>query len=175
MKDLRHCESLPYTIILRRDDEGDVVGRIEELPGCSAHGATEAEALENLAEARTLWITDCIERGHEVPEPRGDSDLPSGKWVQRVPRSLHKRLAALAKKEGVSLNQLATSVLAEAVGEKRGERQQQHATALVVEQNVGQFAEGYFESDLGDSEANYGSAMTKGEQLKTKKPEVRGN
>ena len=175
MKDLRHCESLPYTIILRRDDEGDVVGRIEELPGCSAHGVTKAEALENLAEARTLWITDCIERGHEVPEPRGDSDLPSGKWVQHVPRSLHKRLAALARKEGVSLNQLATSVLAEAVGEKRGERRQQHATTLVVTQNVGRVAEGYFESDWGDSAADYGPVVTKGDQLKTKESEARRN
>ena len=47
----------------------------------------------------------------ELPE-----DLPSGKWLQRVPRTLHLKLSALAKREGISLNQLVVSILAEAVG-----------------------------------------------------------
>jgi antitoxin HicB len=118
MKDLSYYEGLPYTIVLKKDDDGDVVGRIDELPGCSAHGETDVEALENLAEAKTLWITDCLERNHPVPEPQQDAELPSGKWVQRVPRTLHQRLASVAKNEGVSLNQLVTSLLAEAVGHR---------------------------------------------------------
>ena len=72
------------------------------------------------------------------------------------------------------MNQFATSVLAEAVGEKRGERQQQHATALVVAQNVGHFAEGYL-VDLDEIVAASGAPMTKGDQLKTKKSEARRN
>ena len=49
-------------------------------------------------------------------ELKTKDELPSGKWVQRVPRSLHAKLIALAKREGSSLNQLATSILAEGVG-----------------------------------------------------------
>ncbi len=45
-------------------------------------------------------------------------DGPSGKWVQRVPRSLYLKLTVLAKAEGVSLNQFVTAVLAEAAGKK---------------------------------------------------------
>jgi antitoxin HicB len=48
-----------------------------------------------------------------------DQKLPSGKWVQRVPRSLHLKLILLARAEGVSLNHLVVSFLAEMVGRKR--------------------------------------------------------
>jgi len=116
MKDTKYYLELPYTVVLRRDEEGDYVARVDELPGCSAHGKTQNEALENLQEAKELWIQDCIESGQPVPEPVVEQGLPSGKWVQRVPRSLHKKLSALAKREGVSLNQLVTSMLAQAVG-----------------------------------------------------------
>lgn len=111
-----HYVALPYTVVLRPDEEGDVVARIAELPGCAAHGKTQAAALENLQEAQRLWIQDAIEAGDTVPTPETEAEsLPSGKWVQRVPRSLHQRLAQMAKKENVSLNQLVTSMLSESV------------------------------------------------------------
>lgn len=39
-----------------------------------------------------------------------------GKFVQRVPKSLHAKLAALAKQEGVSINTLVLSIITEGVG-----------------------------------------------------------
>ncbi|MGC9949961.1 MAG: type II toxin-antitoxin system HicB family antitoxin [Bryobacteraceae bacterium] len=63
--------TLPYTTVLRRDEENDVVGRIEELPGCIAHGRDEAEAIENLRKMQRLWPEDCVENGHDVPMPHG--------------------------------------------------------------------------------------------------------
>lgn len=119
MKQLEDYLKLPYTIILRRDEDGDMVVRVDELPGCAAHGKTSKEALERLEEVKALWIADCLERGDQVPEPADDDALPSGKWVQRVPRTLHRKLVQLAEREKVSLNQLVTSVLAEAVGVRR--------------------------------------------------------
>src|ERR1035441_6835616 len=56
VKDLVYYLSLPYTTILRRDEEGDVIARIEELPGCISHGGDEAEALSNLASMKQLWL-----------------------------------------------------------------------------------------------------------------------
>ncbi|MGA2275785.1 MAG: type II toxin-antitoxin system HicB family antitoxin [Bryobacteraceae bacterium] len=111
--DLAHYMALPYTKLLRPDTDGDIVARIVELPGCSAHGENAEEALENLQEAQRLWLEDCIEAGDPVPEPEKEDPLPSGKWVQRVPRSLHQRLVRAAKSERVSLNQLVTSMLSE--------------------------------------------------------------
>jgi antitoxin HicB len=108
--------TLPYTTVLCRDEDNDVIARIEELPGCVAHGSGEAEAIENLRGMQRLWLEVSIENGHDVPMPAAESVLPSGKWVQRVPRSLHGRLVQMAKRENVSLNQLVTSLLSQAAG-----------------------------------------------------------
>ena len=114
-KNIDHYMGLPYTVSLRRDEDGDVVAKVQELPGCVAHGRDEREALDSLKEIQRAWLEDCIESGQGVPAPEIDERLPSGKWVQRVPRTLHKRLAKLAEREHVSLNQLVTAMLTEAV------------------------------------------------------------
>jgi len=115
-RDLDYYRNLSYGVLLRKDEEGDWVAKIEEFPGCTAHGSTQAEALENIEEVKHAWLEDALESGQPIPEPSLAEKLPSGKWLQRVPRSLHKHLAEMAEKEGVSLNQLVTSILAQAVG-----------------------------------------------------------
>jgi antitoxin HicB len=117
-KQLTEHMKLPYTVVLRPDEDGDVMARVQELEGCVAHGANEAEALTNLATVKRLWLTAALNSGKQIPLPqREDDDLPSGKWVQRVPRSLHKRLVEVAKIEGVSLNSLVQTYLGMAVGQ----------------------------------------------------------
>jgi antitoxin HicB len=106
VKNVAYYMTLPYTTVLRRDEDDDVIARIEELPGCVAHGSDEAKAIKNLREMQRLWLEECAENGHDVPVPAPESVLPSGKWVQRVPRSLHQRLVQMARHENVSLNQL---------------------------------------------------------------------
>src|SRR5436190_6663781 len=119
MADLAAYLALPYTRVLEMDEEGDIVATIRELPGCVAHGSSDTEALENLREIQTAWIEEALERGITIPLPDDpQEELPSGKWVQRVPRSLQGRLTALAKAEGTSLNQLVTALLSEAVAVK---------------------------------------------------------
>lgn len=110
--------ALPYTLLLRKDEEGDIVARITEFEGCTAHGSTEAEALDALREVEQAWIEMRLEAGLPIPEPESEEDLPSGKWIQRVPKSLHRKLIAAAKKENVSMNQYCASLLAEGVGRK---------------------------------------------------------
>jgi antitoxin HicB len=128
-KTIAHYLDLPYTIVLKRDDEGDFVGRIEELQGCVAHGKNEGEAIQNLKKMQELWIKDCIDAREPVPPPKEDDILPSGKWVQRVPRSLHKKLVEQASREEVSLNQLVSTMLAEAVG---GRAMQKYVDASLI-------------------------------------------
>lgn len=40
-----------------------------ELPGCNSHGATLDEAMENLADARLIYIASLLEDGLDIPEP----------------------------------------------------------------------------------------------------------
>jgi predicted RNase H-like HicB family nuclease len=116
-KRVEEFATLNYTIVMRYDDEGDVIASIKELDGCVAHGQDAVEALAALESMKRLWIESCLDEGKSVPVPAIESDdLPSGKWLQRVPRTLHKKLTDLAHREGVSLNQYVVSVLAEAVG-----------------------------------------------------------
>jgi antitoxin HicB len=113
-KDIAYFEALPYTTILKKDDEGDVVARVVELPGCIAHGKNQIEATASLNSMFRLWIEDALESGDPIPEPEPES-LPSGKWVQRVPKTLHRDLAQMAEREDVSLNQLVTAILSQGV------------------------------------------------------------
>jgi len=109
--------ALHHTIVMRQDDEGDFVASIAEFDGCVVQGQDATEALAELGSMKRLWIESCLADGKPVPLPAEEDDtLPSGKWLQRVPRTLHKKIADLAQREGVSLNQYVVSVLAEAVG-----------------------------------------------------------
>lgn len=124
MKDLKYYLELPYTVVVRRDEDGDFVARVDELPGCAAHGKDPQEALTSLEEAKQLWISESLEAGQTIPEPAAEEALPSGKWVQRVPRSLHRKLTVMARREGVSLNQLVTTMVSEAVGVRTVQRRE---------------------------------------------------
>jgi antitoxin HicB len=117
-KKLRDYMRLPYTVMLRRDEEGDFIARIKEFEGCVADGQDEMEALGNLEQVKSLWIETALKAGQAVPMPDEDEELPSGKFLTRVPRSLHKNLVDIAQREGVSLNQLVTVALAEVAGRK---------------------------------------------------------
>lgn len=65
------------------------------------------------------WISVSQEMGKEIPTPMGDEDY-SGRILVRSPKSLHAQLVASADREGVSLNQLVTSLLASGVGWRQG-------------------------------------------------------
>jgi hypothetical protein len=54
---------------------------------------------------------------HEAPsaKPRQKSGTYSGRLLLRMPRTLHEQLAKASERDGVSLNQFITGVLASAV------------------------------------------------------------
>jgi len=107
---------LPYNIIVRHitDDSGTYYfAKVQELPGCVSDGATVDEVFTNIYEAMEGWIETKLEAGFPVPMPV-DIENYSGKFVLRLPKSLHAKLVAEAEKEGVSLNQYALYKLAHA-------------------------------------------------------------
>ncbi|MGZ4201574.1 MAG: sigma-70 family RNA polymerase sigma factor [Thermoleophilaceae bacterium] len=108
----------PYHIVLVREN-GGWTARVEELPGCEAHGETADEATGAIRESMEAWITDALAKRREVPEPR-DAASYSGRLMLRMPHTLHAELARAAEREEVSLNQFITSSLASAVGWPHG-------------------------------------------------------
>ena len=106
--------NLPYNIIVRRvtDDSGSYYfAKVQEFDGLMSDGETVEEAHKNILEAMEGWIETKLEAGFEVPLPV-DIENYSGKFVLRLPKSLHARLAIEAEREGVSLNQFALYKLA---------------------------------------------------------------
>ena len=69
-----------------------------------------------IQEALELWLEVALEEGLSIPEPRDEEDY-SGKFVVRMPRSLHRELVESAAHDGVSLNQYINAVLARAIGQ----------------------------------------------------------
>lgn len=61
--------NLNYPITLHIDPEGGYVAEIKDLPGCLTQGETLAETIENINEARELWLETVYELGREIPLP----------------------------------------------------------------------------------------------------------
>ena len=107
--------NLPYDFVIKKitDESGTYFhATVLELDGCQSTGNTFEEAYEGLREAMEGWIETKLENGYPIPMPVDTQDY-SGKFVLRLPKSLHRRLAMEAEKEGVSLNQYALYKLAQ--------------------------------------------------------------
>ena len=109
-KDLKFYLNLRYPITIHPDPDGGYVAEIEELPGCMTQAETLDEIFKAIEDARQVWINGTYEMGQDIPLPR-DTEEHSGKFMLRIPRSLHRNLVRAAKREGVSLNQYVTILL----------------------------------------------------------------
>jgi len=105
---VREYMKLSYNYVIKpiSDESGNYYhASVLEFDGCQSTGDTFEEAYEGLMEAMEGWIETKLENGFTVPSPFDNNDKYSGKFVVRLPKSLHYRLAMEAEKEGVSLNQ----------------------------------------------------------------------
>jgi predicted RNase H-like HicB family nuclease len=53
---------------LEQDEDGRWSSWVEALPGCTAWGYTQEEALNALKDAAEMYIEDMLEVGEEIPE-----------------------------------------------------------------------------------------------------------
>lgn len=113
-KEMDYYLDLHYPVTVHEDSEGGFVIEIEELPGCMTQADTFDEAFEAIEDARKVWIETAYHEGHDIPLPR-DMEKYQGRFLVRLPRTLHRNLVRNAKREGVSLNQYVTSLLSAGV------------------------------------------------------------
>ena len=105
-----------YRLLVYRDEDDSWAAEVPDLPGCIAAAATPREAIDLAGDAIEAWIEAAIADERAVPPPsRSVDDEFSGRFVVRVPKSLHRRLVDAARAEGVSLNTLCGMALTEAV------------------------------------------------------------
>lgn len=90
-------------------DGGGYLVTFPDLLGCIADGGTIDEAISEAKDAFEAWAMAEQQDKGELPKPK----TYSGQFVQRMPKSLHQQLASRAAIEGVSLNQLATVLIAQ--------------------------------------------------------------
>ncbi len=115
-KTVEYYLGLPYTIELIAEPAGGWFVAVKELPGCMSEGDTPEEAIQMIRDAMCGWIEISLADGDPIPEPRELDDY-SGKFVVRVPRTLHRQLVEASADEGVSLNQLVNVLLAQGVSQ----------------------------------------------------------
>ena len=119
---LEYYMSLPYRVDVYPEQGGDgYTAVIPDLPGCMTAADTLEELWDMIVEAKELWFEVALADGDYIPEPAPlEVKTYSGKFVARLPRSLHRQLAQRADQEDTSLNQLVVMLLSEGMGRWAG-------------------------------------------------------
>ena len=58
---------LKYRVIIEKDEDGVLVARVPDLPGCATEGRTKAELMRNVKEAIQAYLEALKQHGDPVP------------------------------------------------------------------------------------------------------------
>ncbi len=58
---------LKYRVIIEKDEDGVLVARVPDLPGCATEGKTKAELMRNVKEAIQAYLEALKQHGDPVP------------------------------------------------------------------------------------------------------------
>ncbi len=96
-----------YEAVVEYDEEAEIFhGEVVNLRDViTFQGASVSELKEAMADSVEDYLAFCAERGKEPERPY------SGQFVVRAEPRLHRELASAARRAGISLNKLVTSVL----------------------------------------------------------------
>ena len=90
---------------LSKEEGGGFLISFSDFAECISDGETIEEAMENGRDALKATIAALKSKMMPVPAPNSGG-VASGKFVARVPKTVHAQLATRARAEGVSLNAL---------------------------------------------------------------------
>ena len=112
----RYLDQYQFTVRpLSKDEGGGYLVEYPDIPGCMSDGETIEEANRNGRDA----LRDCIEVFKESARKLPKPSVVAAQWRQRLPRTLYAKLTKHAETEGVSINSLVTSIIAEAIGSRQ--------------------------------------------------------
>jgi len=97
------------------EDGGGFLISFPDFSECISDGETVEEAIVNGRDALKATIATLKARKLAVPAPNSGS-ADSGQIMARVPKTVHAQLATRAKAEGVSLNTLVLTFIAQGLG-----------------------------------------------------------
>ena len=106
---------------LSEEEGGGFLITFPDLPGCMSDGETAADAIAHGRDAFESWVSARTDAGKPIPDPAYRPEAApaaSGRFVTRLPKSVHAKLAERAKAEGVSLNTLVLAFIAEGLGRR---------------------------------------------------------
>ncbi len=58
---------LRYRVIIEKDEDGVLVARVPDLPGCATEGRTKQELMKNVREAIQAYLEALKQHGDPVP------------------------------------------------------------------------------------------------------------
>ena len=100
---------------LSSEEGGGYLIAFPDFAECISDGESVDEAIENGRDALKATIAALKSKKLPVPAPNGGG-VASGKFVARVPKTVHAQLATRARAEGVSLNALVLTFSAQGLG-----------------------------------------------------------
>ena len=100
---------------LAEDEGGGYLISFPDFAECISDGEAVDEAVENGRDALKATIAALKAKKLSVPAPNSGG-VASGKFVARVPKTVHAQLATRARAEGVSLNALVLTFIAQGLG-----------------------------------------------------------
>lgn len=100
---------------LSSEEGGGYLISFPDFAECISDGGSVDEAIENGRDALKTTIAALKSKKLPVPAPNSGG-VASGKFVARVPKTVHAQLATRARAEGVSLNALVLTFIAQGLG-----------------------------------------------------------
>ncbi len=100
---------------LSTEEGGGYLISFPDFAECISDGESLDEAIENGRDALKATIAALKAKKLPVPAPNSGG-VASGKFVARVPKTVHAQLATRARAEGVSLNALVLTFIAQGLG-----------------------------------------------------------
>lgn len=94
------------------EEDSEYIGLCVEFPSLSWLAATPEAALAGIRAVVADVVADLQTNGEPVPEPLALKTY-SGRFMVRIPPTLHRQLALEAAEAGISLNRLASARLSQ--------------------------------------------------------------